>query len=353
MTASTRILGAIAAMTLSLVLLGGVLVAFDVYLHKHFEQMGGLNTRGYRGPLAKRKQPGEQRIVVVGESTVFGYGVPWQDAIPACLERKLNAVRRQQGKGPVSVINLAFNSEGAYGVNVTLRDYASLNYDVALLYTGVTDLGGNNTSVFRHSSPVFRLTGYLPIFPVVFREKAMALRYGGNLDAAYRGEPAVVRPNLAKRATAAALEEAVRIDHFLERQLERLLPDAATQATAAIRGSPDCPEPWSRYCQSMATAVDYVLSQGKGAVVVRSLDISDAHAEQQAVLTAMLHRRFPGLTLVNLGRVIDLHDRELCYDGRHLTAKGSDRLAELLVAPMIELLDARSQRSRLGTRLAR
>ena len=335
----TRIRATLAAAALSLVVLGGLLFALDGYLHAHFEQMGGLNIRGYRGPLTARKQPGERRIIVAGESTVFGYGVPWRDAIPAALERKLNALRHSQGHGPVSVVNVAQNREGAYGVNITLRDYASLDYDVALIYTGVTDLEGNNTLAFRHQSAIFRLTGYLPILPVVFREKAMALRHGGDLAAAYRGQGAVSAP-AAARAAAAVLEGAAQAADALDAQMGRIWPDPALDP-APRSDTVRCPEPWGDYCDALAAAVDYVLGQGKQVVVVRSLPISSVHRQQQRSMAAMLQSRFaahPRLTILNAEQALDLGDPALCYDGRHLTAAGHDRIAELLVPQLNALL---------------
>ena len=42
---------------------------------------------------------------------------------------------------------------------------------------------GPNLVVVREQSPIFRATGYFPILPLAFREKAMALRSGGDIEA--------------------------------------------------------------------------------------------------------------------------------------------------------------------------
>ena len=220
MSAMQRVLFACLAVLLSTLLIIVLLFGVDLYLHKKFEHSAGLNIRGYRGPVVKRKQPGERRIVVLGGSTAFGYGVGWPESFPAQLERKLDDQRRAEGRGPVSVVDLAYNIQGAYSFLFTLQDYARLDYDIALLYTGHNDLGTTpNTTVFRHGSSIFQLTGYYPIFPVIFSEKAIALRYGGNLEAAYRQKKTVFKPNLAQQALAAALDAALNIDRSLERQL--------------------------------------------------------------------------------------------------------------------------------------
>src|SRR5690349_343503 len=118
---------------LPIVLMTAVFLGLDLYLHKRAEKSAGLNRWGYRGPVVGRKQPGETRIVVLGGSTAFGYGVTWSEAAPAVLERQLNT---RHPDHPVSVVNLGFNNEGAYAYRPTLEDFRFLNYDVAVLFDG-------------------------------------------------------------------------------------------------------------------------------------------------------------------------------------------------------------------------
>src|SRR5689334_15479584 len=135
-------------MTLSLVMIMGLLLVADLIVHHRAEKSAGLNRYGYRGPVIGRKQPGELRVAMVGGSTTFGYGVAWNESIPAYLESKL----KQRLGRPVSVVNLGFNNEGAYAFLPNLQDFAYLDYDVIILYEGYNDLGGDerpNRSVFR------------------------------------------------------------------------------------------------------------------------------------------------------------------------------------------------------------
>lgn len=321
------------------------LFGLDLYLHKRAERSAGLNRWGYRGPVVGRKQPGETRVVVLGGSTAFGYGVPWFEAPPAILERQLNAARPTS---PVSVVNLGFNNEGAYAYRFTLDDFRFLDYDVAVFYDGYNDMKGDdgrNTSLFRHDSPVFRLTGYYPILPLVFAEKAMLLRTGGDLMAGYaalRGEEKTVfTPSLADRASATALESTVAVTESLGRQLGRFssapvappLPTERQPETAE-----GCAFPWSFYCQSMHAAVRHALDMDKRVMVVlqpRLLDpIRPAHTSQQTALAGMLRRSFgtePRFLLVDLTGAVDLSDRNLCFDGMHLSTDGVQREVTALV----------------------
>ena len=131
------------------------------------------------------------------------------------------------------MVNLGYNNEGAYSLRFTLADYLYLDYDLAILYEGYNDLMGSqapNFSVFRHESPIFRLTGYLPILPVAFREKAAALLHGGRITSMYEerrsGAKVVFDATLGERAAAGALQSTAAVGEAIERQLGRMSPDA-------------------------------------------------------------------------------------------------------------------------------
>jgi hypothetical protein len=142
-----------------------LLLAADLVVHWRAERSAGLNRYGYRGPVIPRKQPGELRVAMLGGSTVFGYGVAWNESIPAFLEAKLTARVPQ----PARVINLGYNNEGAFAFKPNLEDFAYLDYDVVVLYEGYNDLPGDegpNRSVYRRNSAVYRAFGYFPILPL-------------------------------------------------------------------------------------------------------------------------------------------------------------------------------------------
>jgi hypothetical protein len=318
------------------VVLFATLLAVDVYLHHRHAMNAGLNVWGYRGPVLDDKQDGERRVAVIGGSTAFGYGVTWPEAIPALLQQKLNEV--EPGGAAYTAANLAYNNEGAYSFKYTLRDYADLDYDLAILYTGYNDLSNEgNRQVFRHESPVFTLTGYMPIFPTIFAEKAMVLRYGGDLEAAYRDERTVFTPNPADRISATALETAVRVTQSLEQQLGRLtttdpLNSAATTAMCDVK--------WEFYCEQVTLAVDQVIADGKRVLVVTQPYMTDGHVDQQANLIAMLDRSYGNngnVRHLNLGEVLSLDDLTYAWDGMHLTVAGNDLVATRLVSPVLSM----------------
>lgn len=315
-----------------------LLLAADLLLHKRAERSAGLNRSGYRGPVLGRKAANEVRIAFLGGSAMFGYGVTWDQAIPALVEHQLNT-----GAAPVRSANLAMNNEGAYSFLYTLQDYEYLQADIAFLYEGYNDLmddeTGGNKSLLRHDSAVFRLTGYYPILPLALRERAMLLRYG-NLGAAYAAERgvqpgAVFEPGVARRSAAAAIEAANTVGASLGRQLARLSEPVSKQVENRFEAG--CARPWSMYCQSIFRAVQFALARGWrvaiGSQPLATRIRTNVHAAQQQALVDMLARHFAGdprVVHIDLRQAIDLSDATLSFDEMHLTAAGNRIAAERL-----------------------
>jgi lysophospholipase L1-like esterase len=336
---------ALISVLLTLGLTVAALVAVDLYLHHRVEGLAAVNRWGYRGPVIGPKQKGEIRLVALGGSTAFGFGLPWTEAWPFVLGQTLNG--RASGRH-YTIVNLGAPGQGAYGFRFDLRDYAWLQYDAAILYEGYNDLGRSmafdaaagveNHYLWRRQSPVFRLTGYFPVLPLVFREKAMTLSAGGDLDAAYRGR-VTFRPGLATRATAAALTHAAAVADLLGRQVGHLTP------APELSHAPLDTNSWSFYTASVVSAVAWARERGVTVIVASQPYISDAHRAQQEALAAALTARFgrdAGVRYVNLGHTIQLGDPDLAYDGMHLTAKGNRTIADHLAAAVDEITFSRT-----------
>ena len=323
-----------------------LLLAVDVRLHHKYEKTSAYNVWGYRGPVVPAKRADEYRVVFLGGSAAFGYGVDWEDSIAARLERKL------QGRivGPYrrfTVVNLAFNNEGAYSFRFTLEDYSWLKYDLVCLYEGYNDVMSRNTAVFRHDSPIFRLTGYLPLFPLVFREKA-AVMLTGDVNSIYPfgGGKTMFRPSLARKTAAETLRAAADVEAALERQIDRVASEGPRQvADTASTGCSD----WPEYCRSVLTAIDFALQHDRQALAITQPyelgKVGRAHREQQREMAAMIERRFggePRVAYVNLGPTVDLENPSLSYDHMHLTAAGNAIVADALVEPVVRMAARRA-----------
>ena len=262
--------------------------------------------------------------------------------------------RRAASRQPASVVNLGYNNEGVYSFVFTLRDYAYLDPDVVVMYQGYNDLGPElNTQVYRHASPIFRLTGYLPIFPVAFKEKASALLHGGDISAVYReaiyGEKTVFHPGVANRATAGALNVTAAIAASLGDQFNRVSPDASRPKPGipARQGPQADGDQWAVFCRWMTDAIDMALSNGKAVVVLSQPYMTGTHRErhisQQAMLRVLLAKRYAGnnrVLYVDLSEAFDLDDPTLSEDGMHLTARGNQLMADRLVDPVLSVAPA-------------
>ena len=344
MTTRRKVVFASVVFVITVVSTVGALLAVDIYLHYRVQRLD-LNVWGYRGPAAGRKKPGEIRVATLGGSTVFGYGVPWNESWPYYLEQKINAART--GHVSATVVNLGVPRDSATTFVTTIRDYDYLRPDVLVFYEGYNDLEsraaarGSNSTVanylaWRHQSPIFRWTGYLPILPLVFHEKALSMMHGGDLSAAYDSREIVFRPGLATRITAGALKATADIEVALEQRFGRLT-DSGAAASGAYDSS--CGR-WSEYCGGVGEAIRAARRRGQRVIVATQPYLSDLHVDQQRALEASLRRDFGGdsaVRYVNLGRLVDLHDPRLAYDGIHLTATGNQRVAAALVPVVLEV----------------
>jgi lysophospholipase L1-like esterase len=298
-----------------------VLVGADLYLHyKH-----GINLRGYRGPSVGRKQAGEKRVAILGGSTTWGFGLKAGQDFPAQLQKMLAERNDVSHQAPVNVLNLGFNNEGAYSFKFTLKDYAYLEPDVVVLYSGYNDVNQiENKIIFRHRSPVFLWTGFLPLLPSLTMDKLTVWKR----KLSGSDERTIFEPPDVKK---------IKNGDVLRQQVGSLTQKGATTSSTTATCAPE----WKFYCEQISETVSAALKDGKRVLVVTEPYISDKHVEQQAAIANMLSVRFadnPNVHYLNLGTAVDLRDPSLCWDGMHLTQEGNRRIAAALVQPVGELL---------------
>jgi len=295
-------------------------VGVELYLHyKH-----GINLRGYRGPSVGRKQAGEKRVAILGGSTTWGFGLKAGQDFPAQLQRVLAERPDVSHQAPVNVLNLGFNNEGAYSFKFTLKDYAYLEPDLVVLYSGYNDVRNiENKIIFRHRSPVFLWTGFLPLLPSLTSDKLTLWKR----ELSGSDERTIFEPPDVKT---------IKNGDELRKQVGSLTQkDTTKDATTAT-----CAE-WQFYCEQISETVSVALKEGKRVLVVTEPYISNDHVAQQAAIANMLSVRFagnPNVQYLNLGTAVDLRDTSLCWDGMHLTQEGNRRIAAALVQPVRDLL---------------
>ena len=336
-----RTVFALIALTGSFGIVLGLMFAADLYAHTRVERSAGLNRHGYRGPVVGRKLPGEVRVVMLGGSTVFGFNIEVEDALPTQLQRAIATVEPN-----VRVVNLGYHQEAAVSFVPTLRSYDFLDYDIVLLYEGYNDILGDaapNTSQKRHASPLFRAVGYYPILPQILREKAGFLR-------GLNGQAQVVfQPSLANRTSAAALDVSSAFAEALGRQLDRIVDPV----DAAPHSGPGCGAPWSHYCGSVGAAVRYALDRDALVLVIGQPRLphheAERHASQQHALSAMIATEFggnPRVRYIDLADAVNLEDTGLAFDGLHLNREANAMVVKRLVGPVRELVAAERTRAR-------
>jgi len=293
-----------------------ILLGADLYLHhKH-----GVNIWGYRGPVARRKQPGEKRVAVLGGSTTWGFGLRAGQDFPAQLQRLIAADSQK-----INVLNLGFNAEGAYSFTQTLTDYDYLDLDLVIFYSGYNDLDAPNYYNFRHRSPIFAATGYLPLLPSLTIDKLTVWKrklMGENDHVVFSP------PHLDQQNDSARLRE--QLGTLTGKDSEDVQPRAVS-----------CSPEWKFYCDRISAAADLALGKGKRVLIVGEPYLTDQHVAQQHDLKNFINHRYAGqsqLRYVDLGGAVDLRDQSLCWDGMHLTEEGNRRIAAALLEPVRDML---------------
>lgn len=342
-TWTRRLCFAICAIVAGTLLPFAAVAAVDVHLHHKFERGVLYNRWGYRGPVLGSKTPGEYRVAVLGGSAAFGFAVRYEESMPALLEAR---VRRRQPS--LRVVNLAYNSQGAYAFIPTMDDYAYLQPDAVMLYESYNDLLSGPSQptheVFRRESPVFRLTGYLPLFTIVAREKASVLLYGDTRGVYVQTHHAqtVFTPGAAQKTSAAILQSAAAVGESLDRQFDRVVSQPTVPPSIGASG---CGGTWRGYCELVYSAIRTARSRQLQVLFVTPPyllgdRVRAANIAQQQEIVEMLHRDFAtdaNVRYVNLGDAIDLADPSLSFDRMHLTFEGNARIAAALTDSVLEL----------------
>lgn len=318
-----------------------LLYSIDQRLHEKYADSFGLNQRGYRGELLSEKSTNELRIVTLGGSTTFGYGVKTPDAWPSQLSSYINnrIVVGDTNRRKISVANLGYNNEGAFAYEPNLRSFSHLDYDIVLFFTGVNDLGGPNYTVFR-SDPIFRTFGYFSLLPIVLAEKARLIESEGSLEDAYLGQ-AQTSNNYFKRVIAKAMK-AIAKTFSPNRSVSASTDLKSNFSTGEQSESAICKEVWRFYCASLVRAINYALDK-KALVIVISEPIRGNQVQGQRDSVASLVDQFieqgtENLHWLDYTNLLDLENAKISFDKMHLTREGNAILAKQVSKDLIALV---------------
>ena len=287
-----------------------VTAAADLGAHKRVETLGGLNIRGYRGPVALARQPNELRVVFVGGTRAFGWGEPLSGTAVMAVRFELTRVldRPNRPLQPIVAINLGQLGARPESYPATLDHFSYLRPDYICIFDDLGDVGPNRAF---DASGVYALTGYRPMLPLVMYEKGT-----------------VTRP----RVIGAGLEHVGSAMAAVDRTLARIAGVRDNVPPSA--SSPDA------YAAAMLAAIETAHQKAKGVVVVLSpIDTAEQRKNWRA-----LRQRMPmpsWLRVVDLNDRAGMHDPSLRLDGFSFGTNAASIVGEAIAPALLDLIPSR------------
>jgi len=219
-TCTRRLIAALILQTLLVAAIG--LLALDMRAHARVENLGGVNVRGYRGPVLGQKRGNETRLAVVGGDLAFGWGVAPTETLAPFLRQ--NVGLDLEKPGPEGRVVTAVTA-GAMGL--APAEYAGwisyltpLEPDVWCLVVDPFDHApSDNPFLPDRRSVVFERFGYSPILPLVLEEKGSAARSDAlrsvgaalaRIDARLAGRTGAEPPSRSRTDYLRAIDAAIR-----------------------------------------------------------------------------------------------------------------------------------------------
>lgn len=288
-----------------------LLVVADQGAHKRVQAMAGVNSWGYRGAVMPARTAGEIRIAVVGGDYGFGWGLAPEETtaayLRAVIDRRLVAAG---GSNTITAMNLSALGLPAPAYADRIAHFAYLTPDVICLYIDLTDRGEGAT-LPPSDSAITALTGYVPMLPLLLRDKGRAMTMAGNEVGG---------------SMVGALGGMLRgADRALYSWVRRPVPTPETRRAALGR------------------AVDATLSSARAVVTVVPMPVSaselPAHREAIALFTARAATE-PRLRNVDLSAIDRLSDPQLRLDAHNFGAAGQSLVANAIAPAVFAALES-------------
>ncbi|HUK36810.1 MAG TPA: hypothetical protein VLV86_23005 [Vicinamibacterales bacterium] len=303
------------------------LAALDLYAHKRLDVIAGMNIWGYRGVVAKQKQPHEIRVVVIGGTRAFGLGMPATWTIATVVRQQMMLAIDRPGHELRQVVSLTLARPGALPDSYfgTLEHFAYLKPDFICIYD---DLGVGGAALPEERSGLFARTGYWPALPIALLEKGMLWRFG-SVRAGYVVDASIAEtPGWIRRTAGTGVES---VGEALLTTDRLLAPEWSVHRA-------DDPE---RYVTQLMRAVDIALSMSRGVVLaVSPAEVPVQHANAGALLPRVEARVVSErrLRLVNLADEPQLLDASQRLDGWNLGGDAIAAAANRVAPALLDLL---------------
>jgi len=304
-----------------------------------------FNSMGYRGPLVSiEKPPGTYRIVLLGGSTTFGYGVNDDETIDAHMRRLLS--NRFRG-GCFEVVNLALGGYDSYQDYERMRvDGTRLRPDLVVINSGINDVRNAQYPDLTYPPDPRTL-----IWEPVMQRMREELKHGRSLWTATVHYSYLVRlPAYAVevwgqrqglRAIQAAEAHGSAVDYFetnVVRTTERALDAGAVvilsvpPSALSTMNKPSDPSEKSYWIKDAGTTEAYRRRLG-----ARMAEIARRESASGQRVSSVSHTLPP----------------EQFLDDAHLTSAGNETVARNLVASASSYVRAALQRAQGGEILCR
>lgn len=290
----------------------GLFFALDTVCHVRQAKNICINRQGFRGEVLGKKQKDEYRILMLGGSYTFGYGVKPDETIPALLQKKLG----------VTVINGAYNNEGAYAFSNMVKDFEFLDYDAVVILTGYNDGGDGNDVAYRHRNWLFSHFHYMPVVSLVLTEKMLVLRYG-NIGKAYKGNFGDFKPRMRDDIIAKSINFLLKATNWISRETE-----AEHYSKAKYPGEHD----W--YKHFLGKTIAYCLYKNRPIIIIGEPHLLERHVEQQRQLREYMKENYPKVPYIDLGWA----DKNDTFDGMHLTKEGCEKMADKIAGELKDII---------------
>jgi lysophospholipase L1-like esterase len=302
-------------------------------LHYPNGAVARVNRMGFRGPeSAVPTPPGTYRVVLVGGSTVHGFGVGDEETIDAHLRAALAAT----GTGArVEVVNLGFDGlDVLCDLDRLEREGLALEPDAVVAHTGINDVAALRRAPLGPDDPIrgFR----------VERRRAEEARarqprwWTGLKHYVYLARlPGVVRHLSAARAVPFAGPETpdpAALDVFAA-TLRRLIAVAPPSATIALSVPPSAPDAAARGITARIAVVDAPTTlRYRAAIAERMAAVAATSAASDRRVVAVTH---------DVPAELFVDDCHLVSEGNRLVAAG---LARVLAPAVLSRFPAPGRR---------
>jgi len=312
-----------------------------------------INSLGLRGPEITELPENGYRVMVLGDSLVAAFEVPWQQTFSALLEAEMN----REFDFPVQVINAGVRGYGTDQSYLYYKERGSLlRPDLVIFIHGGNDAADNITlhrmrRIFSKGALSLQpdggleLTGYpIPDYPLCSEYVLDASYHPQRVDTRFESALCTAQTLLADRsALFTFLSNRIRLRPDLLIVLYKLgSPDEGAEAGTAQINAGLSPDEWDRLSHE---APRFALTAGILHALAREVRANGSELILPVIPKGWVHLdptefRSDGVATIDINE--DLERREVRYEhDSHMNPRGHALIARLLAPSVADHIRAR------------